>query len=496
MNLVFRADAAIRIGTGHVMRCLALAQAWQDAGGRAILASTGLSAGLHARWAAEGIGLEKLSAEPGSSDDAEQTIAVSRRLGVEWVVLDGYQFAAGFQRAIKQAGLRLLVLDDHGHAEHYWADLVLNQNLNAEETLYCQREPYTRLLLGTRFALLRREFEKWRGWKREIPEIGRKVLVTLGGSDPDHVTGKILAALQQVRIDGLEAVIVAGASNPHQAELKAALAGCGTAMQLRTSVTDMPELMAWADVAVAAGGTTSWERALIGLPSLVVILADNQRAIAEATQQVGIGWNLGAHQRLSVPAVTEALERLLKDAGARARMARRGPELVDGLGAVRVVRELRDADVWLRPVRAEDCRLLWEWANEPTVRASSFTTEAIPWEQHQQWFAARLNDPNCAFFIALNGAGVPIGQVRGDVSDRAAVISISLDPRFRGTGYGTKLIRKGSEILFERGNVDRVHAFIRHGNDASRKAFEKAGFNKVEDTIVRGHAASLLVLRK
>lgn len=496
MNLLLRADADIRMGTGHVMRCLALAQAWQDKLGKACLATARLCAGLGARWTAEGLGLEKFSTEPGSADDAEQTIALARRLDADRVVLDGYHFSTRFQRALKQAGLRLLVIDDFGHAEHYAADLVLNQNLHAEEEFYRQREPYTRLLLGTRFALLRREFRRWRDWQREIPKTGRKILVTLGGSDPDNVTGKVIQALQQVRIEGLEAIILAGASNPHHADLEALLAGSAPRISLHASVTDMPGLMAWADVAVAAGGTTSWERAFLGLPSLVLILADNQQQMAEAAEQAGIGWNLGPAALLSVPAVGRAVERLAKDAGARAQMAQRGPEVVDGLGPARVVHELQDADIWVRPACAADCRLVWEWANDPGVRAVSFNTEAISWERHQEWFAAKLNDPACVLFIGLSGPGVPIGQVRYDINDKVAVLSVSVDSRVRGAGYGPALLRKSSESLFQRGNVEKIHAYIRHGNDASYKALAKAGYQKVADTVVHGQAVSLLVLGK
>jgi UDP-2,4-diacetamido-2,4,6-trideoxy-beta-L-altropyranose hydrolase len=496
MNLLFRADADVRMGTGHVMRCLALAQTCRDEGGTVRLAAAHLPSSLRARWIGEGINPETLSAKPGSDDDAEQTIALSRKLGTDWVVLDGYQFPASFQRTIKQAGLRLLTMDDFGHAGHYWADLVLNQNLHADEAFYAQREPYTRLLLGTRFALLRREFGKWRGCQREIPEVGRKVLVTLGGSDPDNIAGKIVRALLQVKIQDLEAVVLAGASNPHLAKLEALVLDRDTGIRVQRTCTDMPGVMAWADMAIAAGGTTSWERALLGLPSLVVILADNQQQMAESAERVGIGWNLGSAQTLSLPAIASAVERLSRDASARAKMAQCGPELVDGLGARRVLNELHNVDLWLRPARNEDCRLIWEWANEPSVRAVSFTTDAIPWERHQEWFAARLNDPGCAFFIGLNEAGVPVGQVRCDVEGNIAVISISVDARFRGTGYGTKLIRKGAEMLFERGHIDQIHAFIRHGNEASYKAFERAGFQKREETMVRGHPASLLVLQK
>ncbi|HLJ93363.1 MAG TPA: UDP-2,4-diacetamido-2,4,6-trideoxy-beta-L-altropyranose hydrolase [Gemmataceae bacterium] len=495
-NLLVRADADVRIGTGHVMRCLALTQAWQNAGGQVIFASACLAPGLEARLAEEHVDRQTISAQLGTEDDARETIALARRLEVASVVLDGYHFCGRYQQAIKQAGLCLLVIDDCRHAEHYWADLVLNQNLHAAESMYRQREPNTRLLLGTRFALLRREFWKWRGWKRATPALARKVLVTLGGSDPDNVTGKVIQALQQVSIEGLQAIVVAGASNPHRAELEAAVAEGGAAIRLRATVKNMSALMAWADVAIAAGGTTSWERALMGLPSLVVILADNQRDVAHASEQVGIGWNLGPHQQLSVPVMAATLQRLLQDPEARARMAQRGTELVDGLGAARVVGELLNLDVCLRPVAPEDCRLIWEWVNESAVRATSFAPETISWERHQEWFAAKLNDPACAFFIALNGTGVPIGQVRGDVEGNVAIVSVSVDPRFRGSGYGTQLIRKGSERLFERANVDRIHAFIRQGNEASHRAFEKAGYREVEVTVVRGYPANLLELRK
>ncbi len=295
----------------------------------------------------------------------------------------------------------------------------------------------------------------------------------------------------QVLIDDLEAIVVARATTSSSGAGGGIGRkwGCDTSMYVGDRYARVDGL---GRLRCRSGGTTSWERAQMGLPSLVIILADNQRDIAEASEQAGIG----PQQQLSVSVASRALERLLNDGGVRALMAGRGPELVDGQRAARVAGELRNANICLRPASADDCPLIWEWANEPAARAASFTTKPIPWERHEQWFAAKLNDPGCAFYVAVNGAGVPIGQVRCEVRDNVAIISISLDPRFRGTGYGTKVIRKGSEELFARGNVDTIHAFIRPGNDASYKAFEKAGFSKVADTLVRGQPASLLVLRK
>jgi UDP-2,4-diacetamido-2,4,6-trideoxy-beta-L-altropyranose hydrolase len=352
MNLLIRTDAGVRMGTGHVMRCLALAQAWQDAGGRATFALAAGAEGLHPRLASEGVEIQTLTAEPGSADDTRQTNELALRAA--WVVLDGYHFSGAYQRALKEAGRRLLVVDDNGHAGHCGSELVLNQNLHADEKLYRDREPGTQLLLGPRHALLRREFRQWRGWSRPIPEHARKVLVTLGGSDPDNVTGKVLLALREVHTPGLETVVVAGAANPHRAHLERAARSEGIRVRLYGDVSDMPGLMAWADVAVAAGGGTSWERALMKLPSLVVVLADNQREVAASLATAGVGWNLGEPDSLSPAGIAAALQRLLEAHKDRAGMARRGAALVDGWGAARVCDRLVDSVLRLRPARADD----------------------------------------------------------------------------------------------------------------------------------------------
>ena len=144
------------------------------------------------------------------------------------------------------------------------ADLVLNQNINAAAEMYANREAHTRLLLGTRYVLLRREFWPWRGWRREIPAVARKVLVTLGGGDPDNVTLKVIQALAQVQIEGLEAVVVVGAANPHLQELQAAVQDTpqphppGVQRHQHGGVDGLGRR------AITAGGSTCWETAFMG----------------------------------------------------------------------------------------------------------------------------------------------------------------------------------------------------------------------------------------
>jgi UDP-2,4-diacetamido-2,4,6-trideoxy-beta-L-altropyranose hydrolase len=496
--LLVRADASAQIGTGHVMRCLALAQAWQDAGGRVVFLMAMETPALEARLRSEGMEVIHLPVQPGSTDDAIRTADFAHQVGADWVVVDGYHFGADYQRIIKDSGLRLLFIDDNGHAGHYSADLVLNQNIHAHEGLYPNKEPYTRLLLGTRYVLLRREFLKWRGWKREIPEVARKVLVTMGGSDPDNVTLKVVQALQQVDMDGLEATVVVGGSNPHYEELQSAVQDSRFPIRLESNVVDMPELMAWADVAVSAGGSTSWELAFMGVPTLVVILASNQRPIAERLDAVGVAINLGWCADVSPPEMARVFMELMRTLTTRTQMAQRGQELVDGEGAARVLMYLNGERFRLRQVREDDCRLLWEWANDPDVRKASFSSELIPWEEHLQWFKSKLGDPNCLFFIAVDGIDVPIGQVRFDIvrEKKEAVISVSIDRKFRGKGYASAIIQLASQMLFRLSEVNVIHAYIKQNNAASIRAFMKAGYRESGVTLINGHQAAHLLLQK
>src|SRR5206468_95107 len=179
-TLIVRADATAAIGHGHVMRCLALAQAWQDRGGECVFAMTEPIPGIKARLCAEGFEVIPLTVMPGRSEDAAQLAELARFRDASWVVVDGYEFRAEYHRALKSAAVRLLVIDDSGHAGSYCSDLVLDQNAGTRESLYDRRAPYTELLLGSRYAMLRREFRRWPEWKREIPPIARKILIAMG----------------------------------------------------------------------------------------------------------------------------------------------------------------------------------------------------------------------------------------------------------------------------------------------------------------------------
>lgn len=353
--MLLRADAGVRIGSGHVMRCVALAQAWRDAGRQAVFVTATPSSALEALVRTERMDVRCLSAVPGSDEDIAQTLEIARAHGASRAAVDGYHFGAEYQRALRGSGLRVLAMDDDGHAGHYYAAWVLNQNRHAQEPLYAKREPSTQLLLGTRYVLLRREWTRWRGWHRETPEVARRILVTLGGGDPENVTLKVVHALRHSEPDGVEVEVVLGTHNPNGAEVRRALQGSRVPVRLRCGATAMDELMAWADLAVSAGGSTCWELAFMGVPSVAIMLAENQRPIVEALDAEGAAVSLGWHAQCSPGDIASAVRRLSTDSVRRAAMSRRGQALVDGEGAGRVVRALtaHEEAVYADPVSRE-----------------------------------------------------------------------------------------------------------------------------------------------
>lgn len=337
-TLLLRADGGPGIGGGHVMRCLALAQAWSEAGGRAVFCAALLAPALQQRLADEGFGCLAVGVAPGSSADAAATLAAAKSLDARAVVIDGYQFPTDFHQRLHDAGLKLAAVDDNGEIGRYVDDLVVNQNRHASPALYPRRAAHTRLLLGTEYALLRREFRGWQGPPRTFPASARRLLVTLGAADPQNVTAEVIGAIGRTPAREAEIVVVVGGSNPHAEAIGARAAELPHCRLVSDPGVEMAGLMAAADLAISAGGSTMWELACLGVPFIPVVIADNQRQAAAAMASDGypaIGASAVARE---LPA---AVAGLAADPVLREALSRRGRQLVDGHGAERVCAALR-----------------------------------------------------------------------------------------------------------------------------------------------------------
>lgn len=338
-TLLVRADAGVAIGTGHVMRCLALAQAWRGRGGQVTFLAALDSPALAERLRQVGMVMRHSVAVPGSPEDVRETLALADRLGASWIVADGYDFDTAFQASIRAGGRSLLLIDDFGHAGQYDADIVLDQNLAADPAWYVHRPAHSGLLLGTTYALLRPEFGVWHDRPRSTPAVARHILITLGGSDPANVTAEILSALRHsLPDDGWLFKVVVGGSNPHAAALERTAWNAAGRIELLQDVADMAELMSWADLSINAGGTTCWELCCLGVPMVIVSLSDNQVGNAASLEAAGAAvaihdWRPSASDdQLGV--VVSALG---SDPQRREAMHACGRALVDGCGAERVV---------------------------------------------------------------------------------------------------------------------------------------------------------------
>ena len=147
----------------------------------------------------------------------------------------------------------------------------------------------------------------------------------------------------------------------------------------------------------------------------------------------------------------------------------------------------------LRRAIVEDCRLIWEWANDPTVRRASFSQTTIPWQHHTKWFSQKLGDPGCHLFVVMDGDR-PIGQVRFEVARDEAEVHISIAAPDRGHGQGAAALRVGAARIKRDAGVARIVAHIKSGNAASIRVFESAGFVQAGTVDVQGVNTERMVL--
>lgn len=341
-SILIRTDASADIGTGHLMRCLALAQECRKKGHEPVFVLS-METSLMERLKNERMEILFIDAERGSIEDAKATIEIARKHSPDWIITDGYAFDATYGRMLRDAGYKVLMIDDYAHLLSYDCDLLLNQNIDATEAMYAGKSD-AQLLLGPRFALLRKEFLEHIDQTREIGGTATNVLVTLGGGDPENATALIMDALGEIKDPALSVNIIVGGENPHEEELKRRAASSRHKIFLRTNVTDMPSLMAEADLAIAAAGSTSWELLYMGLPFLTGILAENQAGIAEELGKRKLALNIGWYKDIASESLAGKILDLIQDQDRRKQMSGSGKETVDGRGAERVVEAMpRDA---------------------------------------------------------------------------------------------------------------------------------------------------------
>jgi spore coat polysaccharide biosynthesis predicted glycosyltransferase SpsG len=325
------------------MRCLALAQAWQDAGGQATFAVAELPDSLSARLVSEGIAVHRVDipvpdadalAAPGGPEDAARTLALTARLNAEWIVIDGDRFGVDFLQTVRASGIRTLLIDDFAERASFPADFIVNLDPEAEERIYRKRGATGRLLIGTSYILLRRELREAMP-RKEIRRTGNRILVSLGGSDPENLAPTIAAALRQN--PELQVTVIAGPGYDKTDELRNVKAS-----NLRV-VVDPPNiapLMGDSDIAIIAAGGTLWELFAAGCAVVSYSRNDVQARVVRAFSKRGIVVDMGETRNFNPGELASSVDELVNDEGKRETMTRLGRAMVDGLGASRLVKAM------------------------------------------------------------------------------------------------------------------------------------------------------------
>lgn len=350
-RVAFRVDAGREIGLGHVMRCLALADALHSKGASITFVSARLPKRVQSIIAEHGYDSRLLSAG-GSVDngdalahshwlgrsqlaDAEETVSALAGEPCDWLIVDHYALDAKWEAASRAVARRVMAIDDLADRDHD-ADVLLDQNCYRElESRYNGRvRDECVLLLGPTYALLRPEFAKLRDTATARDGVVRRILVLLGGVDASNMTEKVVCALATLgsAVPGVDVVI--GADHPARGRVQRLCSELGFECYVQTN--EVARLMATADLAIGATGATSWERCCLGLATVGMSLAANQAPIAEALAMRGAILNLGDAAALSANDIAIAVEGLIGDPYLVATMSTAARQVVDGGGAERV----------------------------------------------------------------------------------------------------------------------------------------------------------------
>lgn len=339
-----RTDSSAVVGTGHVMRCLTLAAHLRQKGADINFVCRKESGNLISHIENKGYKVYCLPAGIDQNEEKSCTKDILSEYGTkpDWFIIDNYSNDISYESSLRMYVKKIMVIDDLANRRHD-CDLLLDQNFYENlQTRYNGLVPdHCIQLLGPEYALLRPEFQKARQSLRDRKGGIKCILVSMGGVDSTNETCKALRAIQQLNRMEIAIDVVVGSSNPHRDEIEA-LAGRMQNVTCHVNVENVAELMATADLSIGAGGATTWERCCLGLPALVITIAENQIAIAKSLDKSEGIINLGWYEMVSEGVIRSAIEDLASNPGKLRQISVRGMQLVDTEGIHRVSEKLRD----------------------------------------------------------------------------------------------------------------------------------------------------------
>lgn len=502
MNVVFRCDASFLIGTGHVSRCLTLAAALKRKGATCEFVCRNLSGNLVKKIEGEGfrvILLDSLNCSTSQvhsesmslthSDwlgctwfaDAQQTKGALQGTEVDWLIVDHYALDYLWESELRQSTKRIMVIDDLGDRCHE-CDLLLDQNpFTTPSGKYDGIVPVGCVqLLGPSYAMLRPVYAEMR--ERNPPKANRvpRILIFFGGCDHSKIIKKTLLAIKANKEFQVDIDVVLNSDSAIGDEFLDEVGDCSR-ISFYKDLPDLANLMIKADLAIGAAGTTSWERCCLGLPALVVTVAENQRTIASTLHELGIVKWIGHHDSVEESELVSEIGKVLK-LDDLSDWSQRCAAFIDGHGVDRVASVIllgNNTKLKIRLARLDDEDMLLEWANDSAVRENSFSKKQIDSNTHKIWFQSRLRRiDNCKIFIVESETDFPIGQVRFELIHDRWEIDFSIALFARGRGLGKRVLVEAMQALSKDHPSAKFIARVKNENINSQKVFEELGYIK------------------
>ena len=416
--------------------------------------------------------------------DGDDPAWLGKQIDGNWdlAVIDHYTLDSAYETQCRQWAKRIFVIDDLADRDHD-CDILADFTPRREAGAYRAKVPgHCCLLLGPSYAPLRREFFRARLTLSSSPnsQDRPKLLISLGATDPNNLTGEILDAVRRNDPD-ISITVTLSASAPHLQEIREKLSDLKGRLLIDTD--DMAGELITADLVIGAGGMSAWERCCLGKPTLMLAAADNQQANAKALA------DLGAAITMKFPSeageISNTVSTLLRDADRLAKMANHALPLCDGLGAARLALAANPAPIAkdgkaiaLRPARLEDAAIILEWQRHPATRRFARNPESPSLAEHMAWMAIKFADPKCVFNIVTHDdepAGVLRFDARDQTPDHAGFeISILTAPERCGLGIAGHALALGRLLLDEWD----LYAYVDPANRASNRLFERAGYER------------------
>jgi len=480
-RVVLRADADPSIGAGHLMRCLALARALSRYV-QPVIATTCNRPELLQHVERSGIAIARLGAAHPHPSDADQVCELMDGVRPGFVVIDGYHFDGAYVDRLRSWGLRTLMIDDRPRLSEYTSDLLLDVNLGALRQPYVLA-PQTTPLLGPRFTLVREEFvEAERPSPRVVP-VASRLLVTMGGSDPDNATALVLGALERLS-RRFDVTVVVGGANPRLDAIRQQCARLTRASVVHNT-SNFESLMAETDMAIAAVGGTIWELAYMGVPTLLLSATDLHHRVAEVADRYGAHRWLGSMDAGDEQKLADAVVALADDSRARSEMRRLGRLLIDGGGSARTAAAIcADDSKWeIRPAQLRDAEPVWEMRDAAREPCESYSGATFP--GFEPWFQDAIDAVESRLWV-LERYGSVAGFARYDRDVGVTNVAVAIAPAVRERGFAVRLLRDTWSDARDHFGPSRMQGTVFERDGELSRAFADTEFMPKERLIVDG----------